>query len=132
VRGSFATNDGARRPVAVIAFEACEPIVNRENNLLGRPIGVVHDEGPAEPAHRLNEITAVLLEALLVALAQGLGTPGYHAVSAFARGELGAATVGEGLLCWVQHLHEMPAHALHRDLLQAFGRLRHRLEKIAE
>ena len=76
------------------AVEAADVVMNGEHHLFGRPIGVMHDEGPAEPPRRFGKIDAVTLLAFLVALAQGLGTAGDDAVAAFACGELGAALVG--------------------------------------
>ena len=74
----------------------------------------------------------MFLQPRLIAPAQSLGAAGDHAVLAFARGELGAAGIGQRLLGGIEHLHEMAAHPLRRDLLQPRAGLRHRLEKIAE
>ena len=75
---------------------------------------------------------AVACEPLLIAFAQIFGASGDHAVPAFARGEFGAALVGQSLLGGIEDLHEMAAHALRRDCFDTLGRFLHGLEEIAE
>src|SRR4029077_4853615 len=72
------------------------------------------------------------IEPLLIAFAQIFRASGDHAVPAFACGEFGAALVRECLFGGIEDLHEMTAHALCRDRLDALGRSLPGLEEIAE
>src|SRR5581483_8658340 len=55
-----------------------------------------------------------------------------HALPAFAGGKLRTSGIGQRLFGGIEHLDEMSAHALRRDLLEPCARLGHGLEKIAE
>ena len=103
-----------------------------EHDLFSRAVGVMDEEGPVQAFCLGGKGVAVCGEPLLVALAQSFGAPGDHAVAAFARSELGAALVGKRLLGGIEDLHEVAAHALFGDRLDARGSLLNRLEEIAE
>src|SRR5262245_17183226 len=123
---------GDGRAITVISLQSRKPIVQCEQRLFGWPVGVMDEEGPVEPLGKLDEISAVALEAFLITLTQLLSAPDGHALIALDRGELGTSAIGKLFFRWIEDLHEMAADSLGCNCLKTCGRCIYRLQPVAE
>ena len=117
---------------AIVAGQALQAHGERQQRLGRRPVGVMHQERPADPACRSGDLGAMRGELLLVGRPQGLDAIGDPALAVFRPAELHAPLVGQRLFGRIEDLDQMAVDPAFRQLGDALGDGLRRIEEIAE